>query len=158
MPYTKPLFLPILADPNAVVTNAHAWPVVGQPIGARDPVEPTDVQKMTPENTDNLLLGRHVTGTERSARMFNFWGSTRWELRMHPTLELPPCRRCCQSETVKVARATLKRRMRKKVKMGQYDGLTPEEQARITEIEDLPIDRYVEQREALARGDGVRAK
>lgn len=42
--------------------------------------------------------------------------------------------------------------------MGQYDGLMPEERARITEIQDLLIDRYVEQREALARGDGVRAK
>lgn len=42
--------------------------------------------------------------------------------------------------------------------MGQYDGLMPEERARITEIQDLLIDRYVEQREALARGDDVRAK
>jgi hypothetical protein len=42
--------------------------------------------------------------------------------------------------------------------MGQYDGLTPEERARITEIQDFLIDRYVEQKEALERGDNVRAK
>lgn len=42
--------------------------------------------------------------------------------------------------------------------MGQYDGLTPEERARITEIQDLLIDRYVAQREALAKGNNVRAK
>jgi hypothetical protein len=42
--------------------------------------------------------------------------------------------------------------------MGQYDGLTPEERARITEIQDLLIDRYVEQREAFEKGDKVRAK
>jgi hypothetical protein len=42
--------------------------------------------------------------------------------------------------------------------MGQYDGLTPEERARITEIQDFLIDRYVGQREALDKGDAVRAK
>jgi hypothetical protein len=42
--------------------------------------------------------------------------------------------------------------------MGQYDGLTPEERARITEIQDFLIDRYVEQREAVQQGDGARAK
>ena len=42
--------------------------------------------------------------------------------------------------------------------MGQYDGLTPEERARITEIQDFPIDRYVEQKEARERGDNARAK
>ena len=42
--------------------------------------------------------------------------------------------------------------------MGQYDGLMPEERARITEIQDLLIDRYVEQREVLAKDDRVRAK
>lgn len=42
--------------------------------------------------------------------------------------------------------------------MGQYDGLTPEERARITEIQDLLIDRYVERSEALERGDNVRTK
>jgi hypothetical protein len=43
--------------------------------------------------------------------------------------------------------------------MGPYDGLTPEERARITEIQDCLIDRYVERSEALERGDtvGVRA-
>ncbi len=42
--------------------------------------------------------------------------------------------------------------------MGQYDGLTLEERTRITEIQDLLIDRYVEQKEAFERGDDVRAK
>jgi hypothetical protein len=40
--------------------------------------------------------------------------------------------------------------------MGQYDRLTPEERARITEIQDFLIDRYVEQREAVEKGDGAR--
>ena len=42
--------------------------------------------------------------------------------------------------------------------MGQYYGLTSEERARITEIQDFLIERYVEQKEALERGDDVRAK
>jgi hypothetical protein len=42
--------------------------------------------------------------------------------------------------------------------MGQYDGLTPEERARITEIQDFLIDRYVEQKEARERGHDARAK
>lgn len=42
--------------------------------------------------------------------------------------------------------------------MRQYDGLTPEERARITEIQDFLIDRYVEQKESLERGDALRAK
>ena len=42
--------------------------------------------------------------------------------------------------------------------MGQYDGLTPEERARITEIQDFLIDRYVAQKEASERGDDARAK
>jgi hypothetical protein len=42
--------------------------------------------------------------------------------------------------------------------MGQYDGLTPEERARITEIQDFLIDRYVEQKEVLEKGDAARAK
>jgi hypothetical protein len=42
--------------------------------------------------------------------------------------------------------------------MSQYDGLMPEERARITEIQDLLIDRYVEQREAVAKGNNARAK
>ena len=42
--------------------------------------------------------------------------------------------------------------------MGQYDGLTPEERARITEIQDFLIDRYVEQKDALEKGDDARAK
>jgi hypothetical protein len=42
--------------------------------------------------------------------------------------------------------------------MEQYDGLTPEERARITEIQDFLIERYVEQKEALERGDDARVK
>jgi len=42
--------------------------------------------------------------------------------------------------------------------MEQYNGLTPEERARITEIQDFLIERYVEQKEALDRGDDSRAK
>jgi hypothetical protein len=42
--------------------------------------------------------------------------------------------------------------------MGQYDGLTPEERARITDIQDFLIERYVEQKEALERGDNASAK
>jgi hypothetical protein len=42
--------------------------------------------------------------------------------------------------------------------MGQDERLTPEEYARVSEIQDLLIDRYVERREALERGDTVRAK
>jgi hypothetical protein len=41
--------------------------------------------------------------------------------------------------------------------MGQNDRLTPEERARITEIQDFLIDRYVEQREALEHGQKARA-
>jgi hypothetical protein len=36
--------------------------------------------------------------------------------------------------------------------MGQYNQLTPEERARIAEIQDLLIDRYVVQKEALDKG------
>ena len=36
--------------------------------------------------------------------------------------------------------------------MEGYHGLTPEERARITDIQDLLIERYVEQKEALAKG------
>jgi hypothetical protein len=36
--------------------------------------------------------------------------------------------------------------------MGRYDGLTPEERARITEIQDLLIDFYVELKDARAKG------
>ena len=43
--------------------------------------------------------------------------------------------------------------------MGQYRGmLTPEERARITELQDLLIDRFVERREAMAEGQEERVK
>ena len=42
--------------------------------------------------------------------------------------------------------------------MEQYDGLTPEERARIMEIQDLLIDRYIELKEAVQNDNKVRAK
>jgi hypothetical protein len=43
--------------------------------------------------------------------------------------------------------------------MGQPRGfLTPEERARITELQDLLIDRFVECREAVADGENERVK
>jgi hypothetical protein len=43
--------------------------------------------------------------------------------------------------------------------MGQPRGiLTPEEQARIIELQDLLIERFVEQREAVAEGQEDRVK
>jgi hypothetical protein len=43
--------------------------------------------------------------------------------------------------------------------MGQPKGLlTPEERARITELQDLLIDRFVEHREASANGQEERVK
>ena len=41
--------------------------------------------------------------------------------------------------------------------MKQYKGLTPEERARIEEIQDMLIDRYVEQKEAFDEGKTRRA-
>ena len=41
--------------------------------------------------------------------------------------------------------------------MEGYHGLTPEERARITDIQDLLIERYVEQKEALDKGKKARA-
>ena len=43
--------------------------------------------------------------------------------------------------------------------MGQHGGLlTPEERARIADLQDLLIDRFVEHREATAEGEGERVK
>jgi hypothetical protein len=43
--------------------------------------------------------------------------------------------------------------------MGQHRGfLTPEERARIAELQDLLIDRFVEHREATAQGEDERVK
>jgi hypothetical protein len=41
--------------------------------------------------------------------------------------------------------------------MEQNGHIIPEDRARITEIQDLLIERYVEQREALAEGNRCRA-
>jgi hypothetical protein len=47
----------------------------------------------------------------------------------------------------------------KRNKMSQYRGLlTPEERARIAEIQELLIDRFVEHREATAEGEDERVK
>ena len=42
--------------------------------------------------------------------------------------------------------------------MERYHGLSPEERARITDIQDLLIERYVEQKEALEDGKQARAR
>lgn len=42
--------------------------------------------------------------------------------------------------------------------MAKYEGLGPEERARITEIQDLLIERFVEHQEAIEDGQEVRAK
>jgi molybdenum-dependent DNA-binding transcriptional regulator ModE len=42
--------------------------------------------------------------------------------------------------------------------MTKYEGLTPEERARVTEIQDLLIERFVERKEAIEEGQEVRAK
>jgi hypothetical protein len=41
--------------------------------------------------------------------------------------------------------------------MGRYNKLTPEERGKITEIQDSLIDLYVEQKEALDKGNKTRA-
>jgi benzoyl-CoA reductase/2-hydroxyglutaryl-CoA dehydratase subunit BcrC/BadD/HgdB len=41
---------------------------------------------------------------------------------------------------------------------GTVRRVAPEERARITEIQDFLIDRYVEQKEAFENGDDARAK
>jgi len=40
--------------------------------------------------------------------------------------------------------------------MRQYSGLTPEERAQITDIQDLLIDRYVALKEAFQQGNKIR--
>jgi hypothetical protein len=42
--------------------------------------------------------------------------------------------------------------------MTKYEGLGPEERARITDIQDLLIERFVEHQEAIEEGHEVRAK
>jgi hypothetical protein len=42
--------------------------------------------------------------------------------------------------------------------MTKYEGLTPEERARIIEIQDSLIERFVERKEAIEEGQEVRAK
>ena len=42
--------------------------------------------------------------------------------------------------------------------MIKYDGLTPEERARVTDIQDLLIERFVERKEAIEERQEVRAK
>jgi hypothetical protein len=42
--------------------------------------------------------------------------------------------------------------------MTKYEGLTPEERARVTEMQDLLIERFVERNEAIEEGQEVRAK
>ncbi len=42
--------------------------------------------------------------------------------------------------------------------MGRYDRLIPEERARVTEIQDLLIERYVERKEEIEKGNRDRIK
>ena len=42
--------------------------------------------------------------------------------------------------------------------MTKYEGLAPEERARITDIQDLLIEQFVEHKEAIEEGQEVRAK
>ena len=50
-------------------------------------------------------------------------------------------------------------RLGRSKRMGQHRGiLTPEEQARIIELQDLLIERFVEQREAVGEGQEERVK
>ena len=50
-------------------------------------------------------------------------------------------------------------RLGRSKRMGQHRGiLTPEERARITELQDLLIERFVEQREGVAEGQEERVK
>ena len=50
-------------------------------------------------------------------------------------------------------------RLGRSKRLGQHRGmLTPEEQARITELQDLLIARFIEQREAVAKGQEERVK
>jgi molybdenum-dependent DNA-binding transcriptional regulator ModE len=46
----------------------------------------------------------------------------------------------------------------RRMTMERYEGLTPEERARITQIQDLLIERYVEQKEVIEEGREIRAK
>src|SRR5215469_5633373 len=47
-------------------------------------------------------------------------------------------------------------KLRRRLKMGRYVALTPEERARITDIQDLLISRYVEQKHEIERGNRFR--
>jgi hypothetical protein len=47
--------------------------------------------------------------------------------------------------------------LRERIQMDEYHGLTSEERARITDIQDLLIECYVEQKKALEAGKKARA-
>jgi hypothetical protein len=47
--------------------------------------------------------------------------------------------------------------LRRAISMGQCDRLNPKERVRITEIQDLLIERYVEQKEALDKDLKIQA-
>ena len=47
-------------------------------------------------------------------------------------------------------------KLKRSLKMGHYAGLTPEERARITEIQDLLIAQYVEQKHQVEQGNRSR--
>jgi DNA replication initiation complex subunit (GINS family) len=52
----------------------------------------------------------------------------------------------------------MRRRDREEKPMARYSGLTPEERAIITQIQDLLLDRYVELKQALEKGENARAQ
>jgi hypothetical protein len=69
-------------------------------------------------------------------------------------MELPSRPQRCQDDPRGSSDALLERRMA----MRQNSGLTPEERAQITEIQDLLIDRYVALKEALKKNNKIRVK
>ncbi len=60
--------------------------------------------------------------------------------------------RCCQKRDDRLSEV-----FRRRLAMEQNRDLVPEDRARITEIQDLLIERYVEQKEALIEGNRCRA-
>ena len=67
-------------------------------------------------------------------------------------MELPSRLPRCPDDPWGLSDALPERRMA----MRQYSGLTPEERAQITEIQDLLIDRYVALKEAFQQGNKIR--
>ena len=73
-------------------------------------------------------------------------------------MELGFCRGCCRDDALNEKDAAKEENAEGDWTMRQYDRLTPEEQARITEIQDVLIERYVEQKEAIESGSNSLAR